>query len=129
MKSSKLIATRRARLLLVRRRKDKMWTLPGGKRKKPRESAKACLRRELREELPALRVRQTKLLGKIKNGRPGKRATNDHAIFTARKVTGKLVIGDKGEIDRVQWVNPARVRLTRTARQVCHNFLGEVLRE
>jgi 8-oxo-dGTP diphosphatase len=129
MKSSKLIATRRARLLLVRRRKDKMWTLPGGKRKKPRESAKACLRRELREELPALRVRQTKLLGKIKNTRRGKRAKNDHAIFTARKVTGKLLIGDKGEIDRVQWVNPARVRLTRTARQVCHNFLGEVLRE
>src|SRR3954449_8299564 len=98
MKSSKLIATRRARLLLVRRRKDKMWTLPGGKRKKPRESAKACLRRELREELPALRVRQTKLLGKIKNGRRGKRARNDHAIFTARKVTGKLVIGDKGTV-------------------------------
>jgi 8-oxo-dGTP diphosphatase len=129
MKSSKLIATRRARLLLVRRRKDKMWTLPGGKRKKPRESAKACLRRELREELPGLRVRQTKLLGKIKKGRRRKRAANDHAIFTARKVTGKLVIGDKGEIDRVQWVNPARVRLTRTARQVCHNYLGEVLRE
>jgi 8-oxo-dGTP diphosphatase len=106
MKSSKLIATRRARLLLVRRRKDKMWTLPGGKRKKPRESAKACLRRELREELPALRVRQTKLLGKIKNTRRGKRAKNDHAIFTARKVTGKLLIGDKGEIDRCSGSTP-----------------------
>src|SRR3954466_5321397 len=47
-----------------------------------------------------LRVRQTKLLGKIQKGRRRKRATNDHAIFTARKVTGKLVIGDKGEIDR-----------------------------
>jgi 8-oxo-dGTP diphosphatase len=129
MKSSKLIATRRARLLLVRRRKDRLWTLPGGKRKKPRESAKACLRRELQEELPALRVRQTKLLGKIKRGGRRKGATTDHAIFTARKVTGKLVIGDKGEIDRVQWVNPARVRLTRTARQVCHSFLGDVLHE
>ena len=50
-KSSKLVASKRGRVLLVRRRCDKLWMFPGG-RKRPRESAKDCLRREIKEELP-----------------------------------------------------------------------------
>src|SRR3954452_19397429 len=122
MKSSKLIAIRRGRVLLVRRRKDKAWTLPGGKRKKAGESAKACLRRELGEELPRLRVRKAALWRKL--GAAGaKNGAWDHSIFTAAKVGGRLLIGDEREIDRVKWLKPSRVRLSRTTRLVCEFFL------
>jgi len=122
MKSSKLIAIRRGRVLLVRRRKDGAWTLPGGKRKKAGESAKACLRRELREELPRLRVRKTALWRKFDGGR-AKNGARNHAIFTAAKVGGKLLIGDEREIDRVKWRKPSRVRLSQTTRLICQIFL------
>jgi 8-oxo-dGTP pyrophosphatase MutT (NUDIX family) len=59
VKSAKLVAIRRhgRQVLLVRRREDKRWMFPGGRRKQmPKESPKACLRRELREELPKLKV-------------------------------------------------------------------------
>jgi ADP-ribose pyrophosphatase YjhB (NUDIX family) len=122
MKSSKLIAVRRGRVLLVRRRKDKTWTLPGGRRKKTGESAKACLRRELGEELPRLRVRKAARWRKLGRGRAKNRARN-HAIFTAAKVGGQLLIGDEREIDRVKWLKPSRVRLSRTTRLICQVFL------
>jgi len=120
-RSSKLIATRRGRVLLVRRRKDGTWTLPGGKRKRAGESAKACLRRELREELPRLRVRKAALWRKLGGGR-AKNGARNHAIFTA-KVGGKLLIGDEREIDRVKWLKPSRVRLSQTTRLICQIFL------
>jgi 8-oxo-dGTP diphosphatase len=122
MQSSKLIAIRRGRVLLVRRRKDGAWTLPGGKRKKGGERAKACLRRELREELPRLRVRKAALWRKL-GGRRAKNAARNHAIFTAAKVGGKLEIGDEREIDRVKWLKPSRVRLSRTTRLIWQFFL------
>jgi ADP-ribose pyrophosphatase YjhB (NUDIX family) len=55
IKSAKLVSIRRRgrEVLLVRRRKDKLWTFPGRRRKRTyRESAKACLRREMKEEYP-----------------------------------------------------------------------------
>ena len=54
-KSSKLIAAKRGRILLVRRRRDRIWMFPGG-RKRGRETEKDCLRREIREELPKLKL-------------------------------------------------------------------------
>jgi 8-oxo-dGTP diphosphatase len=53
-KSSKLVAVKRGRVLLVRRRRDGLWMFPGG-RKLARESDKDCLRREIKEELPKLK--------------------------------------------------------------------------
>jgi 8-oxo-dGTP diphosphatase len=49
-KSSKLVAAKRGKVLLVRRRSDGLWMFPGG-RKRARESDKDCLRREIKEEL------------------------------------------------------------------------------
>jgi 8-oxo-dGTP diphosphatase len=43
-KSSKLVAAKRGRVLLVRRKRDGLWMFPGG-RKRARESDKDCLRR------------------------------------------------------------------------------------
>ena len=73
-KSSKLVAAKRGRVLLVRRRRDRLWTFPGG-RKRARESAKDCLRREIKEELPKLRLGQLELWREIKakNRRSGRR--------------------------------------------------------
>ena len=54
-KSSKLVAVKRGRILLVRRRRDQLWMFPGGQ-KRVRESKKDCLRREIKEELPKLKL-------------------------------------------------------------------------
>jgi hypothetical protein len=53
------------RVLLVRRRRDGLWTLPGGKRDGESESLKSCLRREFHEELPELRFRKYHLWKKV----------------------------------------------------------------
>jgi ADP-ribose pyrophosphatase YjhB (NUDIX family) len=59
-KSSKLVAIRGRKVLLVRRKRDRVWTFPGG-RKRAGETELECLRREIGEELPKLSLRQLKL--------------------------------------------------------------------
>jgi ADP-ribose pyrophosphatase YjhB (NUDIX family) len=114
-KSAKLVAARNGRVLLVRRRHDRLWTFPGGRRRAS-ESAERCLQRELGEELPQLRVRATRLWRYVKGRNPisGKRM-ND-AIFLGRRVRGDLKIGAPREIDRAEWREPWGVRLTPTSR-------------
>src|ERR1044072_2794320 len=79
-KSSKLIATKRGRILLVRRRRDRLWMFPGGRRRGG-ETEKGCLRREIREELPKLKLGRLKLWKEInvKNPRSGRKMSD--AIF------------------------------------------------
>jgi ADP-ribose pyrophosphatase YjhB (NUDIX family) len=110
-KSSKLVAARKGKLLLVRRRKDRVWTLPGGKRKQPKEAARRCLKREVREELPEIRF-----------GRKLKRVSvrsRNQTLFVAKRVRGKLAIGDPKEIDRAKWRSPQGSRLSMIARHAC----------
>jgi len=116
-KSSKLIAAKRGRVLLVRRRCDNRWMFPGG-RKRAQETEKQCLYREIKEELPGLRIGKLKLWKEIrkKNRRSGRKM--DDAIFVARKTTGALNIGDKREIDRAEWRTPRGLRLTPTSRYI-----------
>ena len=64
-KSSKLVAARRGRVLLVRRRRDRLWMFPGGRRR-GRETEKDCLRREIREELPELKLGLLRLWKEVK---------------------------------------------------------------
>lgn len=117
-KSSKLVATKRGKILLVRRCKDGLWMFPGG-RKLPRENDKVCLRREIKEELPKLKLGRLTLWKEVK-------ATNRHSgrkmsdsIFIAEKATGQLNIGDKKEIDRAVWRKPrSGMRLTPTSRYI-----------
>ena len=59
-KASKLVAAKRGRVLLVRRKRDGLWMFPGG-RKRARESDKDCLRREIKEELPKLKTGRLRL--------------------------------------------------------------------
>ena len=54
-KSSKLVAAKGERVLLVRRKRDRLWMFPGG-RKRRGETEKQCLRREIKEELPKLKL-------------------------------------------------------------------------
>ena len=70
-KSSKLAAVKRGRILLVRRRRDHLWMFPGGQ-KRERESERDCLRREIKEELPKLKLGRIRLWKKV-NG------TNRHS--------------------------------------------------
>ena len=90
---------------------------PGG-RKRQNESAKDCLRREIREELPKLKLGRLRLWKQVrsKNRRSG-RKMND-AIFIAKGASGRLAIGDKREIDRASWRKPRGVRLTPTSRYI-----------
>jgi 8-oxo-dGTP diphosphatase len=116
-KSSKLVAVKRGRVLLVRRRRDRLWMFPGG-RKLARETDRDCLHREIKEELPKLKLGRVRLWKEVKakNRRSG-RKMND-AIFLASKASGALTIGDKKEIDRAVWRKPRGVRLTPTSRYV-----------
>ena len=116
-RSAKLVASKRGRVLLVRRRCDNRWMFPGG-RKRARETELQCLQREIREELPGLRIGKLRLWKEIrkKKHRSG-RKMND-AIFVARKASGGLKIGDKREIDRAEWRKPRGLRLTPTSRYI-----------
>jgi len=107
-KSTKLVVARKGKLLLVRRRKDRVWTLPGGKRKQPKE---VCLKREVREELPEIRFG-----GKLK--RVSVRSRNQ-TLFVAKRVHGKPAIGDPKEIDRAKWRSPRGSRLSVIAKHAC----------
>jgi len=114
-KSSKLVVAKRGRVLLVRRRRDRLWMFPGGRRR-GEESEKACLRREIKEELPKLKLGRLKLWKEVttRNRMSGRRMGD--AIFVASKATGELMIGDKKEIDRAIWCKPRGIRLTPTSR-------------
>ncbi len=108
---------RRGKVLLVRRRKDGLWMFPGG-RKRGKEDDKDCLRREIREELPALKMGRVTLWKEAtaKNRFSGRKMSD--AIFIAKKPAGKLDIGDKRELDRAEWRIPRRLRLTPTSRYI-----------
>src|ERR1700687_2940923 len=116
-KSSKLVAATRGRVLLVRRKRDGLWMFPGG-RKRARESDKDCLRREIKEELPKLKLGRLRLWKEVKDkNRRSARKMSD-AIFVAAKAAGRLKIGDKKEIDRAIWRKPRGIRLTPTSRYI-----------
>jgi 8-oxo-dGTP diphosphatase len=117
-KSSKLVASKKGRVLLVRRRGDKLWMFPGG-RKRGKETEKQCLRREIQEELPKLKLGRLELWKDVRvtNRRSGRKMSD--AIFITNKVSGVLKIGDKQEIDRAVWREPrGGVRLTPTSRYI-----------
>jgi len=90
---------------------------PGG-RKRQKEDEKDCLRREIREELPKLKLGRLRLWKEVKakNRRSGRKMSD--AIFIAKKASGRLDIGDKHEIDRAIWRKPRGVRLTATSRYI-----------
>jgi 8-oxo-dGTP diphosphatase len=116
-KSSKLVAAKRGRVLLVRRRRDRMWMFPGG-RKRQNEGDKDCLKREIGEELPKLKLGRLRLWKEVKSkNRHSGRKMSD-AIYIAKKASGHLAIGDKKEIDRATWRKPRGIRLTPTSRYI-----------
>jgi 8-oxo-dGTP diphosphatase len=90
---------------------------PGG-RKRQRESAKDCLRREIKEELPKLKLGRLRLWKEVKSKNPRSGRKMNDAIFIAEKASGRLAIGDKKEIDRARWCKPRGVRLTATSRYI-----------
>ena len=90
---------------------------PGGRRR-GNESEKQCLRREIKEELPKLKLGRLKLWKEVRaiNRRSGRKMSD--AIFIANKASGILKIGDKREIDRALWHTPRGIRLTPTSRYI-----------
>src|SRR5712675_3068162 len=116
-KSSKLVSVKRGRVLLVRRKRDGLWMFPGG-RKRARESDKECLRREMKEELPKLKLGRLRLWKEVKakNSHSGRKMSD--AIFVTAEASGGLTIGDRKEIDKATWRKPRGIRLTPTSRYI-----------
>ena len=113
------------RVLLVRRRRDGLWTFPGGRRNGGSERLKDCLNREVREELPQLRLRKCHLWKKVggMNGISGRRMSD--AIYFTRGARGSLTIGDRREIDKAEWRRPWKLTLTPTSRYILNRLLSE----
>lgn len=128
-KAAKLVVAAKdgRRVLLVRRRRDGLWTFPGGKRNGGSESLKECLSREVREELPQLRLRKCHLWKKVggMNGISGRRMSD--AIYFTRGARGSLRIGDRREIDKAEWRRPWKLTLTPTSRYILNRLLSEGL--
>jgi 8-oxo-dGTP diphosphatase len=116
-KSAKLLAVKRGKILLVRRKRDRLWMFPGG-RKRARESEKDCLRREIKEELPKLKLGKLALWKEVKTKNRFSGRKMSDAIFIAKRASGNLTIGDKKEIDRAAWCKPRGLRLTPTSRYI-----------
>src|SRR5690242_6450543 len=116
-KSSKLVVARKGRVLLVRRRRDKRWMFPGGRRRAG-ESERKGVRREIVVELHELRLGELRLWKEVngKNRRSGRRMSD--AIFLGKKASGPLKIGDKKELDRAEWRKPRGLKLTPTSRYI-----------
>ena len=128
-KAAKLVVAAKdgRRVLLVRRRRDGLWTFPGGKRNGGSESLKECLSREVGEELPRLRLRKYHLWKKVgaMNGISGRRMSD--AIFFTRGARGSLTIGDRREIDKAAWRRPWKLALTPTSRYILNRLLSDGL--
>src|ERR1700677_1834888 len=116
-KSSKLIAARRGRVLLVRRRRERLWMFPGGRRRAS-DTEKDCLLREIREELPKLKLGRLTLWKEVKAKNRASGRKMSAAIFLVKKASGSLAIGDKKEIDKATWRKPRGIRLTPTSRYI-----------
>jgi hypothetical protein len=84
--------------------------------KRARETDKDCLRREIKEELPKLKLGRLRLWKEVtaRNRRSGRKMSD--AIFVASNAFGRLTIGDKHEIDKAIWRKPRGIRLTPTSR-------------
>ena len=91
--------------------------LPGGRRR-GKETGKQCLRREIKEELPKLKLGRLTLWREVRatNRRSGRKMSD--AIFIANKASGMLKIGDKREIDRAILAQARGVKLTPTSRYI-----------
>ena len=90
---------------------------PGGRRH-DKETDRDCIRREMREELPKLKLGRLQLWKEVtaKNKISGRKMSD--AIFIAKTAKGRLDIGDKKELDRAVWHKPRGVRLTPTSRYI-----------
>lgn len=96
---------------------------PGGRRN-DKETERDCIRREIKEELPKLKLGRLQLWKEItaKNNISGRQMSD--AVFIAKSAKGRLDIGDKKELDRAVWQKPRGVRLTPTSRYILHRLFS-----
>jgi len=82
-----------------------------------------CLKREIREELPKLKLGRLRLWKEVRSKKRHSGRRMSDAIFIAKKASGRLAIGDKKEIDRAGWRKPRAVRLTLTSRYILNKLV------
>ena len=90
---------------------------PGGQ-KRERESDKDCLRREIKEELPGLKLGADQAMEKGQRHEPSFGQEDERRNLYREEISGDLTIGDKHEIDKATWRKPRGTRLTPTSRHI-----------
>jgi 8-oxo-dGTP diphosphatase len=71
---------------------------------------KICLRREIKEELPKLKLGQIRLWKELNGTNRHSGRTMSDAIFIVRKVSGDLTIGDRSAQSRAESILVPKTR-------------------
>ncbi len=96
----KLAAIHEGRVLLVYKEETRQWSLPGGKMRPTKETEIKCLRRELSEEIPKVKVRKLRRWRRFNCKLRAQRFT---ITVYFGKVSGPLFTNN--EIDAAAWIS------------------------
>jgi 8-oxo-dGTP diphosphatase len=119
--SAKLVLAKGSHVLMVKRTKDGLWTLPGGKQRRF-ENSKECLLREVGEELPQVRLRRVRRWKELQC-KTSKGKTRQ-VVYRAHYAGGTLEIGDTSELIKAKWRDPGQTRLAPSADTIARKLLG-----
>jgi 8-oxo-dGTP diphosphatase len=94
-----VVAIKRKKILLVKKRNT--WILPGGK-PEDGESDLECLHREIKEELPGVKLYKIRYYGSFTGTAPNSGDGIVNEVYIAKEVTGSVF--PSAEISCAQWV-------------------------
>lgn len=121
-----LAVFKKDRILVVRDREGDFWTLPGGKKEDKDKTLKAALKREMSEELPKLKWKNSRYFGEFFGLTPHSREGLIVKLFIGDLVGGTIEPGM--EVTQSRWIGKrSNIKLTKTTKQIINQaFLNRL---